>query len=72
VVEQGEFPGVQSRSDFAGVIEDVVSNGEMRPLARGRSAYWYNGVIVIRNPMAADGGTAFAPSDGYDYFLRQR
>jgi hypothetical protein len=44
----------------------------MRVLNRGRTAFWHNGVIVIRNPNAADGGTAFVPSDGYDYFLRQR
>jgi RHS repeat-associated protein len=69
VVRRGEFPGIHTRSEFADVIEDVVANGEMRPLSSGRSAYWRGGVVVIRNPRAADGGTAFAPKDGYAYFL---
>ena len=69
VVELGEFPGVSSRSQFAGVIEDVVTNGEMRALSGGRTGYWQNGTVVIRNPGAVDGGTAFRPKNGYDYFL---
>ncbi|MHC5797059.1 hypothetical protein ACVXZ4_12950 [Lacisediminihabitans sp. FW035] len=69
VVELGEFPGVANRSQFAGVIEDVVTNGEMRTLSGGRTGYWKNGTVVIRNPGAVDGGTAFRPRDGYDYFL---
>jgi len=69
VVERGEFPGVQTRQQFAAVIDDVVANGEMRPLTNGRTAYWRGTVVVIRNPNASDGGTAFAPKNGYDYFL---
>ena len=65
----GEFPGITTRQQFARHIEDVVSNGVMRPLERGRSAYWQNGTVVIRNPNAVDGGTAFRPTNGYDYFL---
>lgn len=38
-------------------------------LSNGRTAYWRDGTIVIRNPHAADGGTAFRPTHGYDYFL---
>ncbi|WP_255825840.1 hypothetical protein [Amycolatopsis sp. GM8] len=34
-----------------------------------RSAYWKDGTVVIRNPNAVDGGTAFRPTNGYDYFL---
>jgi hypothetical protein len=69
VVEIGEFPGIRTRAEFADVIERVVTNGELRPLSSGRSAYWRDGVVVIRNPRAADGGTAFVPKNGYDYFL---
>lgn len=69
VVQGGEFPGITTRSQFAQHIEDVVSNGIMRPLERGRTAYWQNGTVVIRNPNAVDGGTAFRPKNGYDYFL---
>ncbi|MGK5732830.1 polymorphic toxin-type HINT domain-containing protein [Streptomyces sp. URMC 124] len=69
VVEQGEFPGIRTRAQFAEMIEDVILNGERRVGALGRSAYWKNGVIVIRNPGSPDGGTVFAPKAGYDYFL---
>lgn len=69
VVQGGEFPGITTRSQFAQHIEDVVSNGIMRPLERGRTAYRQNGTVVIRNPNAVDGGTAFRPKNGYDYFL---
>ncbi|MGA9595608.1 MAG: hypothetical protein WBV06_05605 [Acidimicrobiia bacterium] len=65
----GEFPGITTRGQFAAHIEDVVTNGVMRPLGNGRSAYWQNGTVVIRNPNAVDGGTAFRPTNGYDYFL---
>ena len=65
----GEFPGITTREEFARTIEDTVMNGEIRPLSNGRTAYWYDGTVVIRNPAAADGGTAFRPTDGYDYFL---
>jgi hypothetical protein len=46
-----------------------VTNGIMRPLSNGRSAYWRGGTVVIRNPNAVDGGTAFRPTNGHDYFL---
>ena len=69
VVERGEFPGVATREQFARVIEDAVMNGVSRALDGGRRAYWSDGMVVIRNPSAADGGTAFRPASGYDYFL---
>jgi hypothetical protein len=69
VVERGEFPGVTTRAEFAKLIENVIANGEARVLARDRTAYWLDGVIVIRNPNAVDGGTVFRPPDGYSYFL---
>jgi hypothetical protein len=70
VIEQGEFPGVTTRRQFAGMIEDAVMNGESRVLSGGRTAYWSDGTVVIRNPGAPDGGTAFRPTSGHDYFLR--
>lgn len=69
VIEQGEFPGVSTRGQFASMIEDAVMNGESRILSGGRTAYWNDGTVVIRNPGAADGGTAFRPANGHDYFL---
>lgn len=49
------------------MIDDVVKNGEMRTLSGGRTAYWRDGTVVIRNPGEVDGGTAFRPTNGYDY-----
>lgn len=69
VLDQAEFPGITTRPQFASHIEDVVLNGEMRTLSGGRTGYWQNGTVVIRNPGAVDGGTAFRPTTGYDYFL---
>ena len=70
VVEQGEFPGIHTRAQFAEMIERTVRHGEMRYGSNGRSAFWRNGIIVIRNPNSRDGGTVFAPKDGYEYFTR--
>jgi hypothetical protein len=39
VVEQGEFPGITTRKQFANLIEGAVMNGESRILSRGRTAY---------------------------------
>jgi hypothetical protein len=68
VVEQGQFPGVRTRDEFAKVVENVMINGAQRQLSGGRTAYWHEGVVVIRNPNTADGGTAFVPKDGVKYF----
>lgn len=65
----GEFPGISTRGEFARTIENVVQDGEMRSLSGGRTAYWRDGTVVIRDPGSADGGTAFRPTDGYGYFL---
>jgi hypothetical protein len=70
VVERGEFAGVTTREQFADLIEDAVMNGEPRVLSRGRAAYWSEGTVVIRDPSAPDGGTAFRPAKAYNYFLR--
>jgi hypothetical protein len=69
VIEREEFPGITTRRQFASMIEDVVIKGESRVLNGGRTAYWSDGAVVIRNPAAPDGGTAFRPTSGHDYFL---
>jgi hypothetical protein len=69
VIERREFPGVTTRREFAELIEDTVMNGESRVLSGARTAYWSDGTVVIRDPSTADGGTAFRPTNGYDYFL---
>jgi hypothetical protein len=69
VIERGEFPGVTTRIQFSSIIESVVKSGEGRVLGGGRTAFWSDGTVVIRNPGTPDGGTAFRPTNGYDYFL---
>lgn len=73
VVQQGEFKalGISSRSQFEKHIEHVMNNPTAtKSLSNGRSAVWHDaaGTVVIRNPKAADGGTAFQPSSGKAYF----
>jgi filamentous hemagglutinin len=73
VLNQGEFKGlgIRTREQFANHIENVVNNPTAsRQLSGGRSAYWQDstGTVVIRNPRAADGGTAFQPTNGRAYF----
>ena len=71
VVQRREFPGVRTRAEFAAVVETVLNHySDMASLSGGRTAYWRDGVVVIVNPSAIDGGTAFAPTDGFDYFER--
>ena len=69
VVERGEFPGIRTREQFAEVIERTMSKAEyVRGLSNGRTAYWKDGVVVIRHRAATDGGTAFVPQRGLEYF----
>ncbi len=73
VLNQGEFKGlgIRTREQFASHIENVINNPTAsRQLSGGRSAYWQEstGTVVIRNPRAADGGTAFQPANGRTYF----
>ncbi|WP_228064773.1 VENN motif pre-toxin domain-containing protein, partial [Muribacter muris] len=73
VIKQGEFKNVNitTREQFEKHIEDVVNNyTSFKELSNGRSAYWHEktGTVVIRNPKAKDGGTAFQPKDGRKYF----
>uniref|UniRef100_UPI0014705F38 VENN motif pre-toxin domain-containing protein n=1 Tax=Stenoxybacter acetivorans TaxID=422441 RepID=UPI0014705F38 len=73
IVQQGEFTdlGIVTREQFAAHIENVVKNPtSIKELSSGRSAYWdkLTGTVVIRNPKAIDGGTAFRPTNGREYF----
>jgi hypothetical protein len=64
--------GFKTQAQMATHIESVMTNPTMmRSLSNGRSAFWDNatGSVVIRNPSAVDGGTAFIPKNGVDYFL---
>jgi len=72
VLTQGEFPGwIRTRAQFQQHVESVLNNPTaVRQLSGGRTAYWHEptGTVVIRNPRAVDGGTAFQPRDGVRYF----
>ena len=73
VLQQGEFRGlgIRSREQFANHIENVINNPTAtRQLSGSRAAFWGDdtSTVVIRNPHAADGGTAFQPALGRKYF----
>uniref|UniRef100_A0A486XHH7 Rhs family protein n=1 Tax=Rheinheimera sp. BAL341 TaxID=1708203 RepID=A0A486XHH7_9GAMM len=73
VLRQGEFAGlgIRTRKQFARHIEGVVNHPTAtKQLSGGRTAYWDNAssTVVIRNPRAGDGGTAFQPANGRAYF----
>jgi filamentous hemagglutinin len=56
---------------FSSHIENIINNpSDVKILSNGRIAYWddANQTVVIRNPSAADGGTAFKPTQGKTYF----
>ncbi|MES2633033.1 MAG: LysM peptidoglycan-binding domain-containing protein [Pseudomonadota bacterium] len=54
--------GIQSRQQFAGHLETVISSATHTGQLRGGREYFYDSrsnTILIRNPTAPDGGTAF-------------
>jgi filamentous hemagglutinin len=70
VVKKGEFGNI-TQDEFKALVKDTISNpSDFRYLSDGRSAFWSeeNQMVVIRNPGAADGGTAFRPDQGKSYF----
>lgn len=72
VLNQGEFTGlgIRTRAQFAELIENIVKNPTaVKNLGNGRTGYWdeTTGTLVIRNPKG-DGGTAFRPTTGRNYF----
>lgn len=72
VLSQGEFSGfIRTRQQFLKRIESVLNKPTaIKTLKNNRTAYWHQetGTIVIRNPNALDGGTAFQPRNGFTYF----
>ncbi|ULA65592.1 MAG: exported protein of unknown function [Nitrospira sp.] len=77
ILERGEFSGleIRTREQFAKHIENVVNNPTAkRELSGGRTAYYddVTNTVVIRNPKTPDGGTAFQPREGREYFNNLR
>ncbi|HAB98200.1 MAG TPA: hypothetical protein DCE71_00025, partial [Parachlamydiales bacterium] len=74
ILNFGEFPSwIRTRNQLAKHIENVLNNPtKMRELRKNRVAYWHEetNTIIIRNPTALDGGTAFQPKNGFEYFLK--
>ncbi len=74
---QAEFSGlgIRTRDQFAKHIENVINNPSQSGALRGGREYFYDqatNTLVIKNPRAVDGGTAFRPvnPDAYLKILR--
>jgi len=76
VIEEQEYPGIDSKEEFKTMIEDVIHNPDdidfdMTPynfgIAFWSDAYGERGTIVIWRP-GVDGGTAFSPDQGRAFF----
>jgi hypothetical protein len=68
-----EFPEIKNQDEFAARVDEVMSNPTATKRAPdGRTAYWdqESGTIVIKDPRNPDGGTAYRPTEGRDYFDR--
>ena len=64
--------GFTTVKQYATHIEKVLTDPSMtRNLKNGRTAYWCekSQTVIVRNPKAIDGGTAFVPDLGVYYFL---
>lgn len=69
----GEFAslGIKTERQFARHIDAIMADPTaVRVLARDRTAFWdgATGTLVIRDANSVDGGTAFIPKRGIDYF----
>jgi RHS repeat-associated protein len=65
-----EYPGM-TKQGFQDMIKETIEHPtEVRQLSNGRTAYWNEAekTVVIKNPNAADSGTAFRPTAGKSYF----
>lgn len=66
--------GFTTREEMAAHIERIMNHpSAMKPLARGRMAFWDDAsqTIVIFDPYRVDQGTAFIPDHGLRYFLEE-
>jgi len=62
-----EFPEILTQSQFAQVIQRVISHSSsvIKPLDRGRTAFYEESTntLVIVDPNTIDSGTTFRPAD---------
>ncbi len=71
VIQGGEFEGITTVEEFTAHIDEVVNNPTAtKSLRDGRTGYWYepSGTVVVHDPNSVDGGSAFRPDTGVDYF----
>jgi hypothetical protein len=69
-----EFPEIKTREQFADLVKKIMKEPtEVKNLERGRTGYWHeeSKTVVIRDSKSADGGTAFKPDTGRDYFNKE-
>jgi len=71
VVDDGHFPDINTPEEFSDHIEGILTDpGDVKDLRNDRTGYWDDetGTVVIHDPNNEDGGTAFVPDYGDDYF----
>ena len=72
VLFQGEFKGfIRTRAQFENHVRNVIQNPtHVRDLGNGKFGFWdsKSGTVVVETPWAKDGGTAFVPRRGMEYF----
>jgi RHS repeat-associated protein len=70
--DQWQSIGINSQQELAELVESIMMTSSESKTDGPRTAYWDENTqtIVIENPGATDGGTAFRPSDGIDYYHR--
>jgi len=68
---KGEFPEFSTEEEFAQHIDQIMKKpSSAKKLAKGREAFWddKSKTVVIKDPGNPDGGTAFKPKAGEQYF----
>lgn len=71
VLEQDEFPWIESREEFRDFIAGIVRKPTAsKSLRDGRTGFWdrKTGTIVVHDPNHPDGGTAFRRRDAERYY----
>jgi filamentous hemagglutinin len=74
VVQRGEYPEIATREEFADLINEVIRNPtDRKSFGDGRTGYWHEDLetVVIVNPYDPEGGTAFRPREGREYYDEQ-
>lgn len=70
-----EFPEIETQDEFARLINEIMNSpSEVKQLSNGRTAYWddISNTLVITAPGVTEGGTAFRPTAGKEYFNNLR